>query len=1327
MRDEGVTYHRMKRYFCRCVGVNFFRYSTRESANTIIDAVFGAEIERIEEWDGRGLLHLYRHSFKIHFTNGVVFNADADSEDDKNAWTEYMDRAIRGAAAVASTWQDASATDSSLFSDISILSRGGLAFADKKTAKSNPKFKNLPTCGHPTCSARFESAGKRQHHCRNCGASVCSDHSSRFAVLRHFQMNDAVRLCMQCFRAQRFVAWMSMLVQRTSMAHVQRVPLPELGPDEQKEVDALLDLLNDSLVGTSDVIQVLHLHRHGSDEAYLHAIKKLLELASESLTDFEFFLPQIFHMWFSMDWSANCVKAAMLFRVISFAARVHMRFATALYWLARAAVDDACGWGFGQSELAIPSYLYRKLSMCKLLMVNLEMQIYQDEWVFQTDNDLAASDVQTQIIRCLFSRVIAVVCNEATIQDDSMHLGYVCEALSLAVLPHEYVSELNHAMIGMLPGEESASENRRIFRTQLDFIQQLCDLTERLRKIEPHERKKALKAELATIELPDNAFCPLGSCEDSMLRFASIVQEEGTVFTTKARAPTLIWFEVERLDSSANTNTWLQRACGNAFDESIMVGSAMEIAEEGTTTDQDSDDDMSLRNLMSSRRSITMNAIEMATSSDIAQVLPPDALGDDGGDDRISEAFKAHQQRKMDMAEEDKAPVDSKANENVPLENEEDADEADHEESRDQVKLDSPPRFSSFSRESSISRRRSGSLMTMSAKSLDSLLAACAETFAKRSRSISEGNEMDIESHTRTAPLLNDFEKFTMDQLTTMAQNLEMSLLSENPAARGVFTGHDVLEWMTKNEIVSDEAHARWLAEELLRGGVIECVTNSDGQSKAATKLVFSNDVTYRLGVDASMLHASGVTRHRRTTSSSAPVTRTPKSRQAAKSFPHTPPPLSKPSSTPSQSRLVSPRKKGGVDTNNIVDAVGASFPTSIAANGEAHRSSHRRDSSTGGSPDDQRSVTSTSNTLPWIDRFRPEVTSSALETIDSALDQYVFSQPTIENTEEIRESIRALREQLEIVTEHVLERRRRRHVAVESAFGESFEEKKERLRKSSRNLRLCQSSEWDCVAFIVKSNDDLRQEVLCLQLIRQIQDIFQAAELPLRLLPYRIVATSASTGMIEFIKNATSLDSLKKRPGYTTLANHFIKTYGGTESEAYKVAMANFVRSMAAYSLACYFLQIKDRHNGNIMIDSEGHVVHIDFGFILGIAPGGRFSLETAPFKLTSEMVEAMGGTQSEYFKAYVILLIQGFLALQQHADTVLLMIAIMAQESSCPCFLSQNPRDVLSITKDLFKLDFNQNQVIKHVLRLVRRSHNSYRTRQYDMFQKLTNGILP
>jgi len=46
-------------------------------------------------------------------------------------------------------------------------------------------------------------------------------------------------------------------------------------------------------------------------------------------------------------------------------------------------------------------------------------------------------------------------------------------------------------------------------------------------------------------------------------------------------------------------------------------------------------------------------------------------------------------------------------------------------------------------------------------------------------------------------------------------------------------------------------------------------------------------------------------------------------------------------------------------------------------------------------------------------------------------------------------------------------------------------------------------------------------------------------------------------------------------------------------------------------------------RHNGNIMINTRGHIVHIDFGFVFGLAPGKAFSMETAPWKLTPELVE--------------------------------------------------------------------------------------------------------
>ena len=55
--------------------------------------------------------------------------------------------------------------------------------------------------------------------------------------------------------------------------------------------------------------------------------------------------------------------------------------------------------------------------------------------------------------------------------------------------------------------------------------------------------------------------------------------------------------------------------------------------------------------------------------------------------------------------------------------------------------------------------------------------------------------------------------------------------------------------------------------------------------------------------------------------------------------------------------------------------------------------------------------------------------------------------------------------------------------------------------------------------------------------------------------------------------------------------------------------------------------LQIKDRHNANILLTEDGSIVHIDFGYMLTTAPGRGIKIETVPFKLTAEFVRVLGG----------------------------------------------------------------------------------------------------
>jgi len=104
-------------------------------------------------------------------------------------------------------------------------------------------------------------------------------------------------------------------------------------------------------------------------------------------------------------------------------------------------------------------------------------------------------------------------------------------------------------------------------------------------------------------------------------------------------------------------------------------------------------------------------------------------------------------------------------------------------------------------------------------------------------------------------------------------------------------------------------------------------------------------------------------------------------------------------------------------------------------------------------------------------------------------------------------------------------------------------------------------------------------------------------------------------------------------------------------------------VRSLASYAIISHLLLLKDRHNGNILFDFDGNIVHIDFGFILGIAPGNQFSLETAPFKFTSEMVEVLGGKDGDLYYKFCDLFVRGFLALQPYGDKLCEIVNIIGE----------------------------------------------------------------
>ncbi|KAA8546999.1 hypothetical protein F0562_003428 [Nyssa sinensis] len=294
---------------------------------------------------------------------------------------------------------------------------------------------------------------------------------------------------------------------------------------------------------------------------------------------------------------------------------------------------------------------------------------------------------------------------------------------------------------------------------------------------------------------------------------------------------------------------------------------------------------------------------------------------------------------------------------------------------------------------------------------------------------------------------------------------------------------------------------------------------------------------------------------------------------------------------------------------------------------------------------------------------------------------------------------------------------------ASDALSGELWEVKKERIRKASVYGKL---PGWDLRSIIVKSGDDCRQEHLAVQLISHFYDIFQEAGLPLWLRPYEVLVTSSYTALIETIPDTASLHSIKSRfPNITSLREFFIAKYQ-ENSPSFKLAQRNFVESMAGYSLVCYLLQVKDRHNGNLLLDEEGHIIHIDFGFMLSNSPGG-VNFESAPFKLTRELLEVMDsdaeGVPSEFFDYFKVLCIQGFLTCRKHAERIILLVE-MLQDSGFPCFKG-GPRTIQNLRKR-FHLSLTDEQCMSLVLSLISSSLDAWRTRQYDYYQRVLNGIL-
>lgn len=259
--------------------------------------------------------------------------------------------------------------------------------------------------------------------------------------------------------------------------------------------------------------------------------------------------------------------------------------------------------------------------------------------------------------------------------------------------------------------------------------------------------------------------------------------------------------------------------------------------------------------------------------------------------------------------------------------------------------------------------------------------------------------------------------------------------------------------------------------------------------------------------------------------------------------------------------------------------------------------------------------------------------------------------------------------------------------------------------------------------ACIFKVGDDCRQDVLALQVISLLGDIYGAVGLNLYLFPYGVLPTGYERGIIEVVPNTRSRNQM----GEITdggLYEIFQQDYGPVGSVRFEQARDNFIISSAGYAVASLLLQPKDRHNGNLLFDNMGRLVHIDFGFILETSPGGNMRFESAQFKLSHEMTQLLdpsGAMKSETWNRFVRLVVKGYLAARRHMDGIINTVLLMV-DSGLPCFSRGDP---IGNLRKRFHPEMSEREAANFMIRTCTDAYNKWTTAGYDLIQYLQQGI--
>ncbi|KJH48163.1 phosphoinositide 3-kinase family, accessory domain protein [Dictyocaulus viviparus] len=216
------------------------------------------------------------------------------------------------------------------------------------------------------------------------------------------------------------------------------------------------------------------------------------------------------------------------------------------------------------------------------------------------------------------------------------------------------------------------------------------------------------------------------------------------------------------------------------------------------------------------------------------------------------------------------------------------------------------------------------------------------------------------------------------------------------------------------------------------------------------------------------------------------------------------------------------------------------------------------------------------------------------------------------------------------------------------------------------------------------------------------------------------VLSTGINEGFVQFVKARPLREIINTYKRYNTdsikeamkEARPDVNGPMGIEADV----VDNYVRSLAGYCVMCYVLGVGDRHLDNLLLCENGRLFHVDFGFILGRDPKPL----PPPMKLTTEMLQAMGGIKSKFFslmwneyiafsdhfRHFCMHCDSAYRILRRHANVILNLFSLML-DAGIHNISEERDKAVFKVEERL-RLDLSDEASSMHIFGVIETSMN-------------------